>query len=57
VTETLESRGYTVGADLHYVDGNGHHAEEAWGARLPDALRFLLPARAMQHDVLDLAAG
>jgi predicted alpha/beta superfamily hydrolase len=42
VTDTLLTRGYTLGVDLQYCDGDGGHAEVAWAARLPDALRFLL---------------
>jgi predicted alpha/beta superfamily hydrolase len=43
----LEQRGLRVGAALGYCEAPGaRHDEGAWAARLPDALRFLLPAEA-----------
>lgn len=41
--QLLAAKGYTPGVDLLYVeDQEGHHSEESWGRRLPQALRFLL---------------
>ena len=40
----LVSTGYRDGDDLKFVaDEKAQHIEAAWAARLPDALRFLLP--------------
>jgi isoamylase len=40
----LQEKGYQVGRALRYVrEEGGDHSEAAWGRRLPDALRFLLP--------------
>ena len=41
--DTLLARGWVEGRDLHYVEEHDAvHDEDAWGRRLPDALRFLL---------------
>ena len=40
--ELLQRRGYRPDQTLRYVEVEADHHESAWGARLPDALRFLL---------------
>jgi predicted alpha/beta superfamily hydrolase len=41
--DMLLANGWSEGTDLSYVeDRYGHHHEDAWARRLPDALRFLL---------------
>lgn len=43
--DALLANGWVGGRDLQYVeDRYGRHHEESWARRLPDALRFLLPA-------------
>ena len=41
--DLLERRGYRPDHSLRYVEEEADHHESAWGARLPDTLRFLLP--------------
>jgi predicted alpha/beta superfamily hydrolase len=42
--QLLQRKGYRLGESLTYVEAEGApHSEAAWGERLPDALRFLLP--------------
>ena len=40
------AQGHAANADVTFVPGCGHaHNEPAWAARLPHALRYLLPVR------------
>ena len=42
--DALVAKGWALGADLAYLEAEGAgHDERAWGARMPDALRFLFP--------------
>jgi predicted alpha/beta superfamily hydrolase len=41
--DLLRRRGYRLDQSLRYVEAEAEHHESAWGERLPDALRFLLP--------------
>jgi predicted alpha/beta superfamily hydrolase len=44
VRDTLLAKGWQVDFDLKFVeDEGGEHNEQAWGRRVPDALRFLFP--------------
>jgi predicted alpha/beta superfamily hydrolase len=43
--DLLHQKGYRIGQELRYVEEEeAPHNEAAWARRLPDALRFLLPA-------------
>ena len=41
--DLLRRRGYRPDHSLQYVEADADHHESAWGERLPNVLRFLLP--------------
>lgn len=41
--DLLRRRGYRPDHSLQYVEADADHHESAWGERLPDVLRFLIP--------------